>query len=264
MRRPKSPARAASDGTARGPALGQSWRYAKRDLYTRALVDDQIDSVAAVGDTIDIDSRSEANRLTSTIGSSWGEGWLAKYIPHRASYTGPLPSEVQSPWGSVLVDPHRSQVQVYETPIPLWPHQLEPGWRAYFNTKYKTPINDVGLPWEQKMNARDWETITVPAGQFRALRFSNMISFRSDDFSRTDCQRQETVWIAPEVGRWIARESWGTYYIDDSAADTPRGLHGLGGFRAIGRQKIPKCRILAFCARTSTGWEPYIDGFSSG
>ena len=158
---------------------------------------------------------------TSTVGSSWGDGWLTKYIPHRDSYTGPLPSEVQRPWGSVLVDPHWSHVQVYETPIPLWPHKLVPGWRAYFNTKYKTPVNDAGLPWEQKMNARDWEMITVPAGQFRALRFSNIINFRSDDFSRADSQRQETVWIAPEVGRWIARESWGTYYIDDSAADTP-------------------------------------------
>ena len=123
-RRPQAPGRAASDPAVREPVLGQSWRYAKRDLYTHALLDDQID-------------------------------------------------------------------------------------------------NDVGLPWEQTMHARDWEIIAVPAGQFRALRFSNMITFRSADFSRADCQRQETVWIAPEVGRWVARESSGTYYIDDSAADTP-------------------------------------------
>lgn len=221
MRRPEAPGRAASNPSVREPVLGQSWRYAKRDLYTHALLDDQIDSVAAVGSTIDIDSRSEDTKSTYTVGSSWGNGWLKKYFPHRDSYTGPLPNEVQSPWGSILVDPHWSQVQVYKTPIPLWPNKLAPGWRTYVNTKYKTPSNDVGLPWEQTMHARDWGMIMVPAGQFRALRFSNMINFTSADFSRADCQRQETVWIAPEVGRWVARESSGTYYIDDSAADTP-------------------------------------------
>ena len=220
-RRAAAPGRIGSNSDVREPALGQSWRYVKRDLYTRAIVDDQIDSVAAVGKFIDIDSRSEATRPTSAAGSSWGNSWLRKYIPHRESYTGPLPSEVQSPWGSVLVDPHWSQVQVYEAPIPLWPRRLVPGWRTYINTQYKTPTNEYGLPWQQTMNARDWEMITVPAGQFRALRFSNMINFGSADYSRAACQRRETVWIAPEVGRWIARESSGTYYIDDSAADTP-------------------------------------------
>jgi hypothetical protein len=71
------------------------------------------------------------------------------------------------------------------------------------------------------MAAHGWETISVPAGQFKVLRFTNMISFRSTDFSHTDAQRQETVWFAPEVGRWVARESTGSYYIDDSSVDTP-------------------------------------------
>ncbi len=221
MRRPETPPHAASDLTVRGPALGQSWRYAKLDLYAHTLVNLQIDSVSAIGKTVDIDSRSEAARPPSTVDSSWGDGWLAKYTPHRDSHTFPLPSEVQSPWGSVWADPHWSQVQVYETPIPLWPQILVPGWRAHIHTRYKTPLNTVGLPWEQEIKAHDWERITVAAGQFWALQFSNMINFESDDFSRVDCQRQETIWIAPEVGRWIARESFGTYYIDDSAADTP-------------------------------------------
>src|SRR5450631_4525382 len=186
--------------SARPPVVGQSWRYAKHDYYSGKLVDNQIDRITAVGGTIDIDSRSEAASAAKTAGSSWGSSWLSKYVPHPDSPDAALPSEIQQPWGSVLVDPHWSQVQVYETPIPLWPNRLAPGWRAYINTKYKTPSNDDGLPWEQTMHARDWEMITVPAGQFRALRFSNMINFRSADFSRADCQSQETVWIAPEVG----------------------------------------------------------------
>jgi hypothetical protein len=212
---------AAASAAVRPPVVGQSWRYAKSDLYTHALVDDQIDRVAAVGQTIDVDSRSEVVKDKSTGGTAWGTAWLRKYIPHRDRADGPLPSEIQAPWGKVLVDPHWSQVQVYETPIPLWPIQLAPGWKVRINTQYKTPSNEDGLPWDQTMATHDWEMITVPAGQFRALRFTNMVSFRSPDFARANSQRKETIWFAPEVGRWVARESTGTYYIDDSSVDTP-------------------------------------------
>ncbi|MGO9934605.1 MAG: hypothetical protein ACLPV8_22705 [Steroidobacteraceae bacterium] len=218
MRRPEV---AGPAPTPRSPAVQQSWRYAKRDYYTRALIDDQVDRVAAVGRTIDIDSSSEATKAGNSDHPGWGTAWLRKYIPRREVPNGPLPSEIQDPWGSVLVDPHWSQVQVYETPIPLWPIRLLPGWKTHVNTKYKTPGNEIGLPWGQTMAAHDWEMISVPAGQFRALKFTNLINFRSTDFSRTACQRQETVWFAPEVGRWVARESSGIYYIDDSSVDTP-------------------------------------------
>ncbi len=224
--RPGAPGQAVAAPGIRPPALGQSWHYAKRDLYTHSLIDDQVDLVAAVGGTVDIDSRSEADKAAGTANSSWGTSWLRKYVPHHETPTGPLPSEIQDPWGKVLVDPHWSQVQVYETPIPLWPSQLVPGWRIYINTKYKTPSNEDGLPWEQTMTARNWERITVPAGSFNALRFSNMINFRSVDFSRSACQREETVWFAPEVGRWVARESAGSYYIEDSSVDTPYNESG--------------------------------------
>ena len=56
------------------------------------------------------------------------------------------------------------------------------------------------------MKAEAWETITVPAGQFKALRFVNAIRFVNSDFGRTGSARQETVWFAPEVGRWVVRD----------------------------------------------------------
>ena len=61
--------------TARPPAVGQSWRYSKRDYYTHGPIDDQIDRVAAVGRTIDIDSRNEATKA-GTENSAWGAAWL--------------------------------------------------------------------------------------------------------------------------------------------------------------------------------------------
>ena len=207
--------------SARQPAAGQSWHYVKSDFYTHKIIDDQIDRITAVGSTVDIDSQSEAASSAKTEHATWGTAWLSKYIPHSASPDAALPSEIQQPWGKVLVDPHWSQVQVYETPIPLWPTQLQPGWKYHIDTKYKIPSNQDGLPWDQTMTAHAWETVTVPAGTFKALRYQNLINFRSTDFSRDAAQRMESIWFAPEVGRWVIRESTGSYYMDDSSVDTP-------------------------------------------
>jgi hypothetical protein len=212
----------------RQPAVGQSWRYAKHDIFTRAVVDDQVDRVATVDHSVEIDSSYQAANDENAGKSRWGAALLHKYLGHRDQSAGALPSEIQDPWGMVAVDPHWGQVQVYETPIPLWPTQLRPGWRTHINTKYKTPTNQDGLSWDQTMKAHAWETISVPAGKFRVLRYTNMIQFRNGDFARTDSVRQETLWFAPEVGRWVARESSGSYYLDDSVVDQP---YNEGGFR---------------------------------
>jgi hypothetical protein len=201
----------------RPPAVGQSWRYAKRNGFSGKLIDDQVDQVAEVGDTVRIDSRSEAGAASTR--KSWGKVWLEKYVGNP-SPPGPLPSEVQQPWGHVLVDAHWPQVQVYEKAIPLWPRPLASGASAHYNTEYKTPDHQSGLPWDQTMSAHGWESVTVPAGRFTALRYTNLINFSDTDASRVSCVRKETLWFAPEVGRWIARESAGTYYLDDSVDDT--------------------------------------------
>lgn len=202
----------------RQPIAGQSWRYAKRDLFTGALVDTQLDQVGSVGRTVDIDSRIEADKGDAPHSSAWGTKWLHKQSDH-AKPSVALPSEIQAPWGMVLVDPHWAQVQVYETPIPLWPTQLQSGWHTHITSKYKVSEDGSGLLWEQTMKAESWETISVPAGQFKALRYINLINFTDSDFARTASVRRETVWFAPEVGRWVARESLGTYYLDDSVVD---------------------------------------------
>jgi hypothetical protein len=212
----------------RAPAVGQSWRYAKRDLYTHAIVYDEVDRVASIDRYIEIDSSNQASGQENAAKASWGSALLRRFSGHRQRPAGALPGEIQGPWGMVLVDPHWGKLQVYETPIPLWPAQLRPGWQVRVNTKYKTPDSEGGLRWDQTMKAHGWETITVPAGQFRALRYTNSIDFGCGDFARKDCTRQETLWFASEVGRWVARESSGSYYADDSASDQP---FAEGGYR---------------------------------
>lgn len=225
MRPPPADATAPLKHNVRQPIVGQSWRYAKHDIFTRSVVDEQVDRVAAVDHTVDIDSSYKA--AAAEAKPKWGARLLKKYTGHKDATGGSLPSEIQDPWGMVEVDPHWSQVQVYEAPIPLWPTQLEPGWRTRISTNYKTPSDENALPWDQTMKALAWETISVPAGQFKALRFTNLIKFTHSDFSRTDSVRKETIWFAPEVGRWVARESQGTYYIADSTIQQPYNENGF-------------------------------------
>jgi hypothetical protein len=200
----------------RPPMTGQTWRYAKHDLFTGALLDTQVDQVSTVDRTIDIDSHTEGD---TTAPTSSGASWWRNLFGHPKSAAA-LPTEIQSSWGMVLVDPHWGRVQVYEPSIPLWPTTFQPGWQTRIKTKYRSSETGPSLPWNQTMKAEAWETITVPAGQFKTLRYVNVIHFVDSDSARTDSVRQETVWFAPEVGRWVVRESRGSYYLDDSVDDT--------------------------------------------
>lgn len=205
----------------RAPMVGQSWRYAKRDYYTGAMLATQVDAVSVIGSAVSIDSHTEDSSADpARTAASWGLNWL-RSDAGTAKAAAALPSEVQSSWGMVLVDPHWNEVQVFKTAVPLWPAILQPGWHAHINTRYKTSGDGDGLPWDQTMKAEAWESISVPAGTFKTLRFTNLINFRSSDPNRRDSVRRETVWFAPETGRWAARESSGSFYVDDSAGDQP-------------------------------------------
>jgi hypothetical protein len=199
----------------RGPKIGQWWRYAKRDAFTGKLVETQVERVTEVGDTIKIERWREA----AEEHQSWGTKWL--HPDRRTGGEELLQAEVQQPWGMILVDPHWDPLQVYRTPIPLWPTELRAGWSSLINTRYKTPLSADENSWQQTMQAHGWEKIRIPAGEFLALRFTNRINFTHADFSRMDSVREETLWLAPEVGRWVSRRTSGTYYIRDSSIDTP-------------------------------------------
>jgi hypothetical protein len=203
----------------RAPLVGQSWRYSKHDLISGAFVENQTDRVAAVGGTIAIESHSDTGKDAASAHPSWGAELLSKLRGSDATAAA-LPNEIQDPWGMVLVDPHWGQAQVYKAPIPLWPTRLQPGWRSHFRTQYKAVAHESSLPWEQTMHAHAWETVSGPAAEFKALRFTNLINFGHPDPARTNSTRRETMWFAPEIGRWVARESLGTYYLDDSVDDT--------------------------------------------
>jgi len=58
----------------------------------------------------------------------------------------------------------------------------------------------------------DWEQIQAPAGNFLTIHYHNEIPyFVSNDLFRILNMREEDVWVAPEIGRWVIRRGTGRY-----------------------------------------------------
>ena len=198
------------------PEVGQAWRYAQFDYFTGERVDTQLDQVVAVGETIKVRSDFERSKRETSVHPTWNNSWWQKHMTTEgpgASVTG----EIQAPWGMLVVDTHWAEIQAYEAPLPLWPRELRPGWWTIVGTQYRIPGTDEPMPWQLAMHAQQWESIAVPAGRFKVLRYYNLINFRYTNASgRNAAQRKETIFLAPEIGRWVARESSGTFRQDVS------------------------------------------------
>jgi hypothetical protein len=170
------------------PQIGQEWRYLERDFFsgqTRGVI---VEKISGVGKTITV-SRSD-------------------------EYGAPLPTEIQAPHGMVITDPHWGKVLNFNPAIPLWPEKMSSSWNKEVFSKYTVS----GYPqnkndWQLYMSAHGWEKITVPAGDFVALRFQNLINFENNDSTVINSIRRETIWFAPQIGRWVARESSGSFQI---------------------------------------------------
>jgi len=175
----------------RPPRVGQEWVYQVRNVFNQEIIDTVTEKVVSVGDAIRI----------QRIGVK----------------AGPLPDEIQSPWGFILQDPHWSPPQLFGQAIPLWPEQLVPKWSGYYRVRYQVP----GYPnstyrWGLDISAIEWERMIVPAGQFLTLKYQNVAPyFESNDSFRLGSYRQEDVWLSPDVGRWVIRRGYGRYITSD-------------------------------------------------
>jgi len=107
--------------TLRQPMTGQTWRYAKHDLFNGALLDTEVDRVSSVDRTIDIDSHTRVILLRIRPTQAGGASLL-----HHPKPAVALPTEIQTSWGTILADPHGAASGI-RSPIPLWPAKLQPG-----------------------------------------------------------------------------------------------------------------------------------------
>jgi hypothetical protein len=172
----------------RAPQVGQEWTYIKRDVFNGKILGVITERVANIASTIVVERRDQD-------GSQ-------------------LPSEIQGPWGIVQLDTSWPRLMSFKPPIPLWPQELSSTWNKRLNTKYSLGgYSENAYSWQEYMSAHGWEQITVPAGTFLTLRYQNLINYDSEDDNKVNCIRKETIWFAPSIGRWVARESSGSYRV---------------------------------------------------
>jgi len=183
--------------TVRPPAVGQRWTYRKYNGFNSALLATEVDEVTAVEPRI--------------------------VIRHRSDATPVVQEEYQQPWGQVLRDLSWDHVQTYEQALPLWPADLTVGARSVYNTHYR--IDGFSYRYWISVHAlvRGWEQVELAQGTHRALRIEQYIRLQHHDFTRLETIRHDTLWLAPEIGRWVAREVSGEYLVPDDQGSF-RGL----------------------------------------
>jgi hypothetical protein len=176
----------------RPPAVGQRWTYQRYNVFNSALLGTEEHEVVAVGPRMQIRHRAEGR-------------------PDR-----------MEEWSSagLLRDLAWDRVQNYDPALPLWPAELRPGARNVHRGSYTLDDGSYRYWISQHTEVKGWETVTLARGAMRALRVEHFIRLQHDDLRRMETTRRDTLWLAPETGRWVARETTGEF----RASSGPRGF----------------------------------------
>lgn len=171
----------------RAPVVGNSWTCRKLNFFNSSVLDVVQETVMSVAPTIVV-------KLQGNSGSVSDE-------------------EQHAVWGQVLRECTWDYPMTFESAVPLWPASLTVGANASSQTHYRMDGGSIRY-WVQVSTAvRGWERITVPAATFDALRIERLIRLEHQDHTRLSILRRDSMWLSPEVGRWVARETSGQYYI---------------------------------------------------
>lgn len=163
--------------------------YQLRDVYSQAIVDKITETIVSTTPTIRIRRISQKE--------------------------GALPDEIHSQWGMLIQDSHWELPITFSKPIPAWPLSFELNHSEKYPSQYQLLAHPhYNYFWDLTMTPRDWQSISVAAGEFNVLHYTNHILFQSPEFYyRIDSERDESIWFSPEIGRWVLRRSQGTYYV---------------------------------------------------
>lgn len=174
----------------RPPQVGQWWTYQKFNFFNAQKLSVVRETVASAGSVGTVVQRQEESGM-------------------------PLSPEQHGAWGQVLRDPAWDYPLNLEQTVPLWPASLTVGQTQTVHTHY---LEDGGSyrHWVQVYaTVKGWERVTLPVGTFDTVRVERLLRLSHHDFSRSDTLRLDVLWLAPEVGRWVARETSGRYRIPD-------------------------------------------------
>jgi len=169
----------------RAPAIGQSWRYTLLNYYNSNVLDTLKEEVSAIGPSITLQRQS--------------------------ARTGPLADEIHSRWGQVQQDPSWDLLQIYETPMPLWREPLQTGTTQSIDTHYTNASSSFRYWIQADIQVMGRETVELAIGSFQTMRIEKRIRQTHYDSGKLFLQRRETLWLAPETGRWVVRETDGWF-----------------------------------------------------
>lgn len=120
----------------------------------------------------------------------------------------------------------------FDPPLHVLPFPLVPGHRTRQDVYARDTRGGAdSRPRRVIMITRvgGWESVSVPAGQFRALRVTRNLYLGDFEFHRTETQRLEIDWYAPDVGA-VVRSSEDSVHEDllmgrdlNSPSNTRRG-----------------------------------------
>ena len=168
--------------------VGTNWTYQVRDGYNHGLIRTLRYKVASDREgtvTLRVDDAQSgvASRATETVD---GE-----------------PLQVLTP---------RSLLAVYYSPsYPAYEFPLEVGqhWRRDYVI---APAGSKPVRAQFYGRVAGWEHISVPAGEFDALRIERASYLDDEEFWRWGTRAYETDWYAPAVGRFVRHEEKSEYY----------------------------------------------------
>lgn len=188
---------ATTEPVMRAPAVGQAWTYRKTNFYNRRLLAIERESVVAVNPRI--------------------------VVQRTALDTGtPLPQELQAEWGQLLRDPAWDLALNFDDPLPLWPRPLSAGTAVNLHSHYRLDGGSFRYWINVYATVKGWENIALAQGGFDTVRVERLLRLQHPDSSRLDLLRRDTLWLAPGIGRWVARETRGEYRIAGRGGGTGR------------------------------------------
>jgi hypothetical protein len=171
----------------RPPAVGQTWIYNKFNCYNSQLLDTVKDEVVAVQENIRLARHS---KNFSTLGD-----------------------EIHSEWGRIKQDSYWDLTQNYETALTLWSSDLREGHQESFETYFFSDNSSFRYWLSGRISFIGWEKLRLPIGTFETMHFEKFIRLSQNDNLRSDTLRKDSTWIAPEIGRWVVRETNGEYRV---------------------------------------------------
>lgn len=184
-------------GPLRAPVVGHSWTYRKLNFFNSSVLDVVQETVTSIAPTI---------------------------VVQRQGVSGTVNDEERyAAWGQLLRECTWDYPMTFESPVPLWPVPLTVGASASSDTRYRADGGSIRYWIQVSAIVRGWERITVQAATFDALRVERLIRLEHQDHTRLRTVRRDSMWLSPEVGRWVARETSGRYDVpgDDRLLRSP-------------------------------------------